>query len=258
MSHEYIVAEQRGRVGIITFNRPDTLNAMIPEMGLEVREQLKTWETDDSVGAIVLTGAGRAFCSGADISNFERQLSSSDGNSSRDADLWYLTLRAMSKPTIAAINGVAVGLGITCTLLCDIRLAAPDAKLSFRFVRLGLTPELGSTHTLPRLIGLQRANEVMLTGRFFTGHEARDMGMVLEVYPKDEVLDKAVELAQSIAEAPAWQLAETKRMLRDNSVAQDFEAIDRHEAGVFMRAMETPEHSEAIAAFREKRDPKFH
>ena len=165
----------------------------------------------------MLTGAGRAFCSGADISNFERQLSAPDGDSSRESNLWYMTLRAMSKPTIAAINGVAVGLGITCTLLCDIRLAAPDAKLSFRFVRLGLTPELGSTHTLPRLVGLQRANEVMLTGRFFTGQEAKDMGLVLETYPKEEVLDRAVELAQSIAEAPVWQLAETKRMLRDNS-----------------------------------------
>ena len=258
MSHEYIIAEQRGRVGIITFNRPDRLNAMIPEMGIEVREQLEAWETDYSVGAIVLTGAGRAFCSGADISNFERQLSAPNGDSSRESDLWYLTLRAMSKPTIAAINGVAVGLGITCTLLCDIRLAAPDAKLSFRFVRLGLTPELGSTHTLPRLVGLQRANEVMLTGRFFTGQEAKDMGLVLETYPKEEVSDRAVELAQSIAEAPAWQLAETKRMLRDNSIAQDFDAIDRHEAGIFMQSMGTPEHSEAIAAFREKRDPRFH
>ena len=258
MSHDYIIAEQRGRVGIVTFNRPDRLNAMIPEMGAEVRTQLEEWEKDDSVGAIVLTGAGRAFCSGADISNFENQLSSPDSNSSDERDQWYLTLRAMPKPTIAAINGVAVGLGVTCTLLCDIRIAAADARLSFRFVRLGLTPELGSTHTLPRLIGLERANEVMLTGRFFTGQEAREMGMVLEVYPKEEVAERAVELAQSIAEAPVWQLAETKRMLRDNPIAHDFRKIDMEESGIFREAMGTPEHSEAITAFREKRDPKFH
>ena len=258
MSHEYIIAEQRGRVGIITFNRPDRLNAMIPEMGAEVRTQLEEWEKDDSVGAIVLTGAGRAFCSGADISNFENQLSSPDSNSPDERDQWYLSLRATPKPTIAAINGVAVGLGITCTLLCDIRLAAQDARLSFRFVRLGLTPELGSTHTLPRLIGLERANEVMFTGRFFTGQEAKEMGMVLEVYPKEEVGERAVELAQSIAEAPVWQLAETKRMLRDNPIAHDFRKIDMEESGVFRKAMGTVEHSEAITAFREKRDPKFH
>lgn len=258
MSNEYIIAEQRGRVGIITFNRPDRLNAMIPDMGAEIQGQLEEWETDDSVGAIVLTGAGRAFCSGADISNFENQLSSPDNNSGDVRDKWYLTLRSMPKPTIAAINGVAVGLGITCTLLCDIRLAAVDAKLSFRFVRLGLTPELGSTHTLPRLIGLERANEVMLTGRFFTGQEAKDMGMVLAVYPKEDVLERAVDLAQSIAEAPVWHLAETKRMLRDNSIAEDFASIDMQESEVFRKAMGTEEHSEAIAAFREKRDPKFH
>ncbi len=258
MSHEYIIAEQRGRVGIITFNRPDRLNAMIPEMGAEVRQQLEAWKDDDSVGSVVLTGAGRAFCSGADISNFENQLSSPDSNSRDERDQWYLTLRAFPKPTIAAINGVAVGLGITCTLLCDIRLAAADARLSFRFVRLGLTPELGSTHTLPRLIGLERANEVMLTGRFFTGQEAKAMGMVLDVYPKEEVVEQAIELAQSIAESPIWQLAETKRMLRDNSSAENFDAIDMQESGVFRKAMGTAEHSEAIAAFREKRDPQFH
>lgn len=258
MSHDYIIAEQRGRVGIVTFNRPDRLNAMIPEMGAEVRTQLEEWEKDDSVGAIVLTGAGRAFCSGADISNFENQLSSPDSNSSDERDQWYLSLRAMPKPTIAAINGVAVGLGVTCTLLCDIRIAAADARLSFRFVRLGLTPELGSTHTLPRLIGLERANEVMLTGRFFTGQEAKEMGMVLDVYPKEEVVEQAIELAQSIAEAPVWQLAETKRMLRDNPIAHDFRKINMEESGIFREAMGTPEHSEAIAAFREKRDPKFH
>ena len=258
MGNEYIVAEQRGRVGIITFNRPDRLNAMIPDMGAEIHAQLEEWEKDDSVGAIVLTGAGRAFCSGADISNFERQLSSPDGGSDDDRDLWYLTLRDMSKPTIAAINGVAVGLGLTCTLLCDIRIVAVDARLSFRFVRLGITPELGSTHTLPRLIGLERANEVMFTGRFFTGEEAKEMGMVLEACPKEDVLGRAVELAQTIAEAPVWQLAETKRMLRDNPIGHDFRKINMEESGIFRKAMGTPEHSEAITAFREKRDPKFH
>ena len=258
MGNEYIVAEQRGRVGIITFNRPDRLNAMIPDMGAEIQAQLEEWENDDSVGAIVLTGAGRAFCSGADISNFERQLSSPDGDSDDERDLWYLTLRDMSKPTIAAINGVAVGLGLTCTLLCDIRIVAVDARLSFRFVRLGITPELGSTHTLPRLIGLERANEVMFTGRFFTGEEAKEMGMVLEACPKEEVVGRAVELAQTIAEAPVWQLAETKRMLRDNPIGHDFRKINMEESGIFRRAMGTPEHSEAITAFREKRDPKFH
>lgn len=258
MGNEYIISEQRGRVGIITFNRPDKLNAMIPDMGVEIQAQLEEWEKDDSVGAIVLTGAGRAFCSGADISNFERQLSSPDGGSDDERDLWYLTLRDMSKPTIAAINGVAVGLGLTCTLLCDIRIVAVDARLSFRFVRLGITPELGSTHTLPRLIGLERANEVMFTGRFFTGQEAKEMGMVLEAHPKEDVVNRAVELAQDIAEAPVWQLAETKRMLRDNPIAHNFRKINDEESEIFRKAMGTPEHSEAITAFREKRDPRFH
>ena len=257
MSYEQILAEARGRVGILTLNRPEVLNAMNTTMGHEVYQQLEAWETDDEIGAIVLTGAGRAFCSGADLSRFEQRLSDSDSEPELGSDSWISLLRTISKPTICAINGVAVGLGLTCTLLCDIRLAAPDAKLSFRFVRLGLTPELGSTHMLPRLVGLERANELMFTARFFTGQEAKDMGMVMDVYPKEELLDQAVELAQSIAEAPVWHLAETKRMLREHSTAQDFEAIDRHETVMLNRSMTTAEHREAIAAFREKREPRF-
>jgi 2-(1,2-epoxy-1,2-dihydrophenyl)acetyl-CoA isomerase len=257
MSHEQIIVETRGRAGIIRLNLPDRLNAIGSTMRDELFGQLREWNSDDSVGAIVLTGEGRAYSAGADIANFEQRISghtASDG----EAEGWAQTFRSISKPIICAINGVAVGIGLTHTLLCDIRLAIPDARMSFRFVRLGITPELGSTHMLPKLVGLGRATELMLTARFFTGQEAKEMGLVLEVYPKEELVDRAVELAQTIAEAPVWHLAETKRLLRENAVSTDFEAIDAEESVTFNKGMDTAEFREAVTAFREKRDPKFH
>ena len=258
MSYEQIVVETRGRVGIIKLNLPDKLNAIGSTMREELFRQLGEWNSDDSVGAIVLTGEGRAYSAGADIASFEQRISGGGPQAEGQADNWARVFRKMSKPIICAINGVAVGIGLTHTLLCDIRLAAPDARMSFRFVRLGITPELGSTHMLPKLVGLGRATELMLTARFFTGQEAKEMGLVLEVYPKDELLDRAVELAQTIAEAPVWHLAETKRLLRENAVSRDFDAIDAEESATFSKGMATAEFREAVTAFREKRDPKFH
>lgn len=258
MSYEQIIVDVRGRAGIIKFNRTDKLNAMSPTLRREAFHQLGEWDKDDGIGAIVLTGEGRGYSAGADISSFEKSLSGEGSADVGELEDWVSVLRRMSKPIICAINGVAVGVGLTHTLLCDVRLAAPDARMSFRFVRLGLTPELGSTHMLPKLIGLGRATELMLTARFFTGQEAKEMGLVLEVYPKEELLDRAVELAQTIAEAPIWHLAETKRLLRDHAVSKDFDVMDAEESKIFSQAMTTEEFREAITAFREKREPKFH
>ena len=172
MASELILRETRGRVGIVTLNRPDSLNALTGEMRTTMRATIGEWNEDPGVGAIVITGAGRAFSAGADVSSFQRPPADNGSQTAPGPEAqvspWAGFARG-SKPIVCAINGVAVGEGVTMTLPCDVRLAAPDARLSFRFVRLGLTPEIGSSHVLSHLTGLGRAVELMLTGRFFTG-----------------------------------------------------------------------------------------
>ncbi len=259
MSEEHVLTEIRGRVGIITLNRPKVLNAMTREMHQGIDSTIASWNEDKGVGAIVITGAGRGFCSGADIAGFERTIQEG-GRRSEHAESgppWPQFARE-SKPIVCAINGVAVGEGLTLTLPCDVRLAVPDARLSFRFVRLGLTPEVASSHFLPHLVGMSRAMELMLTGRFFTGQEAVEMGMVLEVHPPEELLDRAVALAADIAESPDWQLMQAKRLMYENYVEQDLGLVNERESKVFAEAQSTAAHKEAMTAFRAKRAPQFH
>lgn len=259
MSFENILTEVRGRVGIVTMNRPDVLNAMTAQMLSEIREQIQTWNGDDSVGAIVLTGAGRGFCSGADISRFERAVEGGPkegGIPSTDSN--WSELIKQSKPIICAINGVAVGQGITMTLPCDVRVASDNARMSFRFVRIGLTPEYGSTHYLPYLVGLGRTLELMLSGRFVQADEAYRIGLINHVFAADELLDKAVELAQEIAGNPIWQLEQTKRQIHAHYLEHDITKIHEIETEIFRKSQETDSHKEALIAFRERREPRFH
>ncbi|MYA62263.1 MAG: enoyl-CoA hydratase [Dehalococcoidia bacterium] len=258
MSYELILSEVRARVGVITMNRPDKLNAMNPQMNHEIISQIVEWSEDDSVGAIVWTGAGRGFCAGADIGRFEARR---DGQAADNAqplveDSWHEVIRN-AKPVIAAINGVAIGEGLTRTLPCDVRIASESARLSFRFVRVGLTPEFASTHYAPHLIGLGRTLEYMLRGNLIPSDEALRVGLVNYVYPDDEMLDKAVELATEIADNPVWQLSQVKRLVHQNYIEHDVETVLSDEGPTFQTAMKSDAHKEALTAFREKRQPRF-
>jgi 2-(1,2-epoxy-1,2-dihydrophenyl)acetyl-CoA isomerase len=170
MHYEQITFERTGRVGVITLSRPEKLNAWTPRMMAEYRDAIARCNADPEVGAIVMTGAGRAFCAGADIGavfNAQIEGKGSAGRVERSADAGedYLTfLRRMPKPTIAAINGAAVGVGITQVLPFDVRIAGRDARIGFFFVRMGLVPELGSSHFLPRLVGLRPRARVVPHG----------------------------------------------------------------------------------------------
>ena len=259
MSYEQIVTETSGRVGIITLNQPEKLNPMTAKMRGEIIEQIRAFNEDDDVGSIVLTGAGRGFCSGADIGDFEKAAQGvSDGPQSVSTASDWVDLVKDSKPIVCAINGVAVGLGVTLTLPCDVRVAAEEARLSFRFVRLGLTPEFGSSHYLVQLVGLGRALELMLTGRFVEAQEAMAIGLVTHVYPGDEMLDRAIVLAQEIAENPTWHLRKIKELVHRNYMDADLEKVLSHEQEVFEAAIVSGAHREALVAFRERREPRFH
>jgi 2-(1,2-epoxy-1,2-dihydrophenyl)acetyl-CoA isomerase len=265
-TYRQILFEKRGRVGLITLNRPERLNAFSYEMAGEFYDAIARCNDDPGVGAIVMTGAGRGFCSGADIRGFargieERAQAGDDqgrryrGDPARREPL--STFFRKSKPLIAAINGPAIGVGLTMTLNMDIRIASDQARFSMRFVRLGITPEAGSTLYLPQIVGIAHALELSLTGRIIGPDEALRIGLVNRVVPQDDLMTEAMALADEIAFNPNEQVLAAKQMMHRHMVEQDVDHLLRYEGTTFARAAEGPAHKEAIRAFTEKREPKF-
>lgn len=257
--------ERDGRIGLIRFNRPERLNAWTNEVGAEQLRALAELNDDPAIAAIILTGNGRAFCSGADISMFQASLRSDDRDPTSDtneprstfASDW-ITACTTGKPVIAAINGPCFGMGATMTLPCDIRIAAHDAIISFRFLRMGVTPELGSTHFLPRLVGLGRATEFILTAQDIDPQTALEAGLVTHVAPEGKLIETALTIAHRIAAHPAPQIQSAKRMLQINPIEDNIATVLTLEQQLLDKAFASPEHAEAVAAFIEKREPRFY
>ena len=261
MPYEYIVAEQRGRVGIVTFNKPDRLNVFGDAMFGEVRQAIETFNNDPGVGAVVLTGSGRAFCAGADIRRWDENIQAQERGEQRQRqreDENWVHFIQRSKPIVCAINGLSIGVGLTMTLPCDVRIASDQARLSMRFVRVGVLPELASTRLLGHIVGLTHALELMLSGRIIDAPEAVRIGLVNRVVPHDELLDHAVETAAEIAFNPSESLTAIKRMAWAHLAETSLEEVLKREDGEFAAATERPAFKEAVKAFLEKRQPDFH
>lgn len=261
--YELIELERDGRVGTIRFNRPERLNAWTNEVGAEQLRALAELNDDPAIAAIILTGNGRAFCSGADISMFSESLESGErsGDSEKPRSTFandWIVACTTGKPVIAAINGTCFGMGATMTLPCDIRIAAPDALISFRFLRMGVTPELGSTHFLPRLVGLGRATEFVLTAQNIDAQTALETGLVTHIAPEGKLIDTALAVAHKIAEHPAPQIQSAKRMLQTNPIEDNIPTVLTLEQELLDKAFASPEHAEAVSAFMEKREPRFY
>jgi enoyl-CoA hydratase/carnithine racemase len=260
MDYEQIRFEQRGRVGLITLNRPEKLNAWTPRMMAEYRNAIQRCNDDAGIGAIVMTGAGRAFCAGADIAAvFNARIEGADGGETneRNAEDYLGFLARMPKPTIAALNGPAVGVGITQVLPFDIRIASEDARIGFFFVKVGLVPELASSRLLPQLAGVGRALEWCLTGRMIPAAEARDGGLVSEVVPSDKLLDRALALGEELSDRSLDAIRLIKALLRQNAQEPSLVEVQRREGEALREAYASPEHHEAVKAFLEKRKPDF-
>ena len=215
MAQESLLVEKSEGIATLTLNRPDRLNAYTPQMGDELTEAFRALRDDKEVRVVILTGAGRAFCSGADLevlrgaSDEERaQMGASDF-----IRVMPLELLEYPKPTIAAINGAAIGIGVTMVLPLDVRIAAHDAKIGLTFAKLGILPGLGSTHLLPRLVGPARARELLLSARVLRGQEACRIGLVQESLPAEQVLPAARALAEAMAAHDPLVLAHAKRAL---------------------------------------------
>ena len=260
MAYEEILTETRDRVGIIRLNRPRKLNAWTATMSGEIIDAMTAWNADDGIGAIVLTGEGRAFCAGADVGNFAERVETNrqgQGEQLRRGGANMTHFIRQSKPTIAAINGYAVGVGLTMILPCDVRIASTSANLSIRFIKMGLMPELGSTHLLAQLIGLGNATEMCLTGRMVPADEAMRMGLVSAVTEPDDLLPTAIAKAEEIANNPTRAVMMIKELLRKNPMEDDLDAVMEREGLRDQIARRLPDHAEAVAAFLEKRNPNF-
>jgi 2-(1,2-epoxy-1,2-dihydrophenyl)acetyl-CoA isomerase len=203
--HRYILADVSDGIGTLTLNRPEKLNAYTTEMGEEVTAVLRAWRDDAAVRAVILTGAGRGFCAGVDLEHLAAHQAGrnvSQGPRLGDEDFLRklpLELVAYPKPLIAAVNGAAIGVGVTMILPFDVRIASEDAKLGLAFVKLGILPGLGSTHLLPRLVGRAKALELVLTARMIPAAEALAIGLVSQVVPAEKLMPAARELAAAIA-----------------------------------------------------------
>ena len=261
MEYEQILREQRDDVVLLTLNRPEKLNAWTPRMSAELTDAIEAVDADASVGAVVVTGAGRGFCAGADVSAvFDAQLSgdsaaSTPATPARARD-WIELVRS-TKPIVAAVNGPAIGVGLTMILPFDRIVVAESAKLSVRFVKMGLVPELASSSFLPQRCGLGAASDLMLSGRTVLGPEAVTIGLADEVVPDDTVVDAAIARARSYGENPTPQLRWIKQLITQNACETDPTAAQRREIAALQQAYATPEHKEAVAAFLEKRAPIF-
>jgi enoyl-CoA hydratase/carnithine racemase len=259
MSENTVLCQVEDGVAELTLNRPERMNAYIPRMGAELSQAFKELDGDDSVRAIIVTGAGRAFCAGADLAGGDGTFAGGDDQSdtpfgeARPIQPWQVR-----KPIIGAINGPAVGVGLTLTLQWDIRIAAVDAKLSFAFVQRGVVTELASTYILPRLVGIARACDLMLTGRIFLGEEAARLGVVNEAVEREQVLSRAREIAHTIVEkcAPA-SVALTKRLIWEHlNVDDPLEAVRREARGLVWLGNQ-PDAVEGVMSFLEKRKPQW-
>lgn len=258
MTDSAVLTEQRGRVAVITLNRPEALNAWNGDLNRGLEAALRWAIGADDVGAVVITGAGRAFCAGADLSGGADTFTAGSeprGDDSTAARTPTVLPWEIPKPVIAAINGHAVGVGATYALACDLRLAGVDAKIAFVFSRRGMLPELGSHAILPRVVGMSNASDLLLSGRAVTGTEAAAMGLVSEALPTDRVLDAAIERADEMARLSApMSMAISKRLLWETMGAVD---MHRREGPLFDWVAGQADSAEGVASFLEKRDPRW-
>ena len=264
MAYEQITLGIDDGIATVTLNRPEKLNAWTPVMGGELLDAFRQVDRDPAVRVVLFTGAGeRAFCAGADMGFFADQIAAGGGTGSKArgggparVEDFPMLMRKLSKPTIAVLNGYALGIGATMPLLCDIRLAAAEAQVGFLFSRMGVMAELGSTYLLPRIVGTARACELMLTGKRFTAAECERMGLVNRVAPRAELMASARALAHEVTLCAPMSIALTRQALYQG-LESSFESQLRFEGYALDHLYRTADHAEAVAAFREKRAPRF-
>jgi enoyl-CoA hydratase/carnithine racemase len=248
-------------VATITLNRPERLNALTFEVYAELRDTFRALDTEPGVRAVIITGTGRAFCTGGDVENIIGSLFSRDAAGLLEftrltCDL-ILSIRECRRPVVAALNGTVAGAGAVIAAASDIRIAAESAKIAFLFSRVGLTgADMGAAWLLPRIVGLAHASELLMLGDFITAERAAEIGLYNRVVPGERLMAEAADVAARLARGPSVALGVTKQALNDEA-ALDLVSAMEAEALAQAACMLNPNFREAYEAFRAKRDPKF-
>ena len=251
----FVKYEQKDHVAVLTIDRQEALNALNSQVLCDLDEAITKVEQDESVRVVILTGAGRSFVAGADIGEL-KGFSAIDGKKfGVHGGSIFLRLENLSKPVIAAVNGFALGGGCELAMACDIRLASEKAKFGQPETGLGITPGFGGTQRLPRIVGVSKAMELILTAKTIGAEEAKAIGLVSEVYPAEELMDKAMELAQAICANAPIAVAESKRCIR-MGMQTDISTGAAFEAEAFGVTCGTEDKNEGMGAFLEKRKEK--
>lgn len=247
-----IVVEKQDHIAVLTMSRPECLNAFNIEMLEQLEEEYYKIEEDNDIFLSVITGAGRSFVSGADIAEMQSMTASDAKRFSYNANSVFLRLENSAKPIIAAINGYAIGGGCELAMACDIRLASDRAVFGMTEVNLGITPGFGGTQRLPRIVGNSRAAEMIYTGEFIDAYTARDWGLVSEVYPHEELLPKAMEMARLIASKAQLGVRQSKICLH-RCLYTDMYTGTAFEAEAFGICFSSEDQKQAMDAFLNKK-----
>ncbi len=248
-------------VGLITLDRPDRLNALTFAIYAELRDFLAHLDTRRDVRAVVITGSGRAFCSGGDVEDIIGELFNRDMRGllefTRMTGALIRNIRTLKRPVIAAVNGVAVGAGAVIALACDIRIASEKARFGFVFPQVGLCgADMGSAYLLARVVGLGHASELLFTGDIINAERAERIGLANRVVPVDQVVDEAMAMARKLADGPGFAHTMTKQMIEEEA-GLDLAAAIEAEAQAQAICMQHPDFREAFDAWTEKRPPNF-
>jgi len=266
MGFESILLKKENWIATLTLNRPDRLNAVIPQMAQELLEVLDEVDKDDEVRVLVLTGAGKGFCAGADVGGMTGGTQPGMGTArnaeemrryhSRVVGRICLRLQKLQKPTIAMVNGVAVGGGFDMALACDLRVGSKNARFRNAFVKIGLFPGWGGTWLYPRVMGLGKALEYLFTGDFLGAEEAEKFGVLNKLVPPEDLEKETMVLARKIAQGPPIAIRLMK-LQAYKGLGMDMETALEMAAACETITLTSEDHKEGVAAFREKRDPQF-
>lgn len=260
MAYQDIIFTKEEGIATITLNRADKMNALTVPMAEEILEALEKVSKSSDVNVLVITGAGRGFCAGADVRVLEERLgvrSAVDRREDvRQLQRIVLGLRALEKPTVAAVNGPAVGAGCDLALACDLRIASESARFGQVYIKIGLVPGVAGIYFLPRFVGTARACELIFTGDIIDASKAYEIGLVNKVVPASELQSATKELATRIAHGPPLAMAMAKKAIY-KALEMDMEGCLEYLACAATVAMQSEDHAEGLRAFLEKREPHF-